>query len=176
MRADSCRYEYQLDDRFFADIDAPGIRKGKLHADLEVTKQRGLYELDFHITGSVVVPCDRCLDELEMPVDTENHLEVKLGNLFADEDDVVTVPEEEGFISVAWFMYEFIVLSLPMQRVHAPGQCNEQMMECLDEHLCVEADDADDTDDTDADDAGDESPAKEIDPRWNELKKILNNN
>lgn len=34
---------------------------------------------------------------------------------------MVIVPEEDGYINVAWFMYEFIALSIPMKHVHAPG-------------------------------------------------------
>ena len=134
--------------------------------------------MNFHIEGFVVVPCDRCLDDMELPVETDDTLKVKLGLEFSDEDDMVIVPEEDGYINVAWFMYEFIALSIPMKHVHAPGKCNKGMMGALNKHLRTSADEEDEMDDfLNEEEMTDEpSEAREIDPRWNELKKILDNN
>ena len=155
MREDACSYEYELTNQFFTDIDASEIHKGQLNVQLKVKKSIGAYVLDFHITGSVTVPCDRCLSDLELPVDTENVLKVKLGAEFSDEDDMVIVPEEDGYINVAWFLYEFIELK----------------------HMTHAADDEEapvfDDEENDLPDGGEETPT---DPRWNELKKILDNN
>ena len=178
MKENSAHYEFSLTNQFFADIDAPEIQKGKLQVQLDVKKTMGIYVLNFHIEGSVVVPCDRCLDDMELPVETDDTLKVKLGLEFSDEDDMVIVPEEDGYINVAWFMYEFIALSIPMKHVHAPGKCNKGMMGALNKHLRTSADEEDEMDDfLDEEEMTDEpSEAREIDPRWNELKKILNNN
>lgn len=175
MRHDSCRYEWTLDDRFFADIEAPDIQKGSLDVLLEVKKSIGTYVLDFHIGGAVAVMCDRCLDELELPVKTDNTLHVKLGSEYAEEDDWITVPEEEGYINVAWLIYEFVVLSLPMKKVHAPGGCNERMTEILESHICVSPPE-DDDEGWGKEESTEAIPKEGTDPRWNELKKILNNN
>jgi hypothetical protein len=60
-----------------------------------------------------------------------------------------------------------------MKHVHAPGKCNKDMVSKLSKHLRVKSDDPDEVDDVE-ESAIEESP--EIDPRWNELKKILDNN
>ena len=140
MTENSADYEFLLANQFFADIDAPEIQKGKLQVQLNVRKTMGVYVLTFHIEGFVIVPCDRCLDDLELPVMTDDTLKVKLGAAFSDEDDMVIVPEEDGYINVAWFMYEFIALSLPMKHVHAPGKCNKGMMGALNKHLRTSVD------------------------------------
>lgn len=177
MCQDSSRYEWMLTDRFFADVEAPDIQKGNLNVILQVKKSIGTYVLDFHIEGTVVVTCDRCLDDLELPVETDNTLNVKLGDEFSEENDLVTVPEEEGYINVAWFIYEFVALSLPMKKVHAPGECNELMTEVLRKHNCVSFTEDDDTDWVD-EESTEVIPdkAERSDSRWDELKKILNNN
>ena len=105
MREDSCTYEYSLGDSFFASIAAPEIQKGDLKAVLKVKKGIATYALDFHIEGTVVVPCDRCLDDMEVEVETDDSLKVKLGAEYSEEEDLIIVPEEDGFINVAWFMY-----------------------------------------------------------------------
>ena len=65
-----------------------------------------------------------------------------------------------------------------MKHVHAPGKCNKGMMGYLNKHLRTSADEEDEMDDfLDEEEMTDEpSEAREIDPRWNELKKILDNN
>ena len=173
MLTDTAEYQYQLDNEFFLDLDAPEVQKGQVNVILKVRKTSGVYQLDFQTEGKVIVICDRCLDEMEQPIETEDRLKVKLGSEYSEVDDMVIVPEEEGYINVAWFIYEFIALSIPMKHVHAPGECNKDMVSKLSKHLRVSGDDEDD-DDFFEEGASDEPQA--IDPRWNELKKILDNN
>ena len=177
MKADSAKYEFTLDNQFFVDLDGPEVQKGKLAVELNVKKTSGVFLLDFQTEGFVIVPCDRCLDEMELPVSTSDKLKVKLGSSFAEEGDIVVVPEEDGYINIAWFLYEFIALNIPMKHVHAPGKCNKGMVGKLSKHLRTSADDEDDDDIAVELPEGDVSEGpQEIDPRWNELKKILNNN
>ena len=174
MLTDTAEYQYQLDNEFFLDLDAPEVQKGQVNVTLKVRKTSGVYQLDFQTEGEVVVICDRCLDEMEQPIGTTDRLKVKLGAEYSEEDDMVIIPEEEGYINVAWFIYEFIALSIPMKHVHAPGKCNKDMVTKLSKHLRVSGDEEDDSDDDFLMESADEP--QEIDPRWNELKKILDNN
>ena len=172
MLTDTAEIVYQLDNQFFLDLDAPDVQKGQVNVVLKVRKTSGIYQLDFRTEGKVIVICDRCLEEMEQPIETDDRLKVKLGADFAEIDDMVVVPEEDGYINVAWFIYEFIALSIPMKHVHAPGKCNKDMVNKLSKHLRVSGDDEEEFDgmeDTD-------DKPQEIDPRWNELKKILDNN
>ena len=148
------------------------VRKGNACVNLDIKKTSHAFELDFRITGRVCVPCDRCLDDVEVAVDATEKLTVKMGHEYAEEDNnLIVIPEEEGEINVAWFMYEFIALAIPMKHVHAEGECNEDMMHKLNEHLCTDADDNIELGEDDG-----VVSEKPIDPRWNELKKILDNN
>ena len=173
MLTDTAEWQYQLDNQFFAALDEPELQKGKLNVTLNVRKTSGVYQLVFHTVGTVIVTCDRCLDEMEQLIETEDQLRVKLGAEYSEEDDMVVVPEEDGYINVAWFIYEFIALSIPMKHVHAPGKCNKEMVDKLSKHLRTVKDEEDD-DFEDMEEA--EEEPREIDPRWNELKKILDNN
>ena len=85
--------------------------------------------------GVVYAPCDRCLADVEIPVDTSDEIAVVLGDEYSDEGDVIVVPEKEGAIDLAHVIYEFIALSLPLKLVHEPGNCDEAMMAALEEHL-----------------------------------------
>lgn len=179
MQADTCQYEFLLDNLFFANIDGPEVQKGKVHVTLVVKRTSRAYELNFRTEGVVWVPCDRCLDDMEQPITSVDKLMVKFGEEYAEEgDNLIVIPEVEGVINVAWFMYEFIALAIPMKHVHAPGKCNKEMSGKLSKHLRTTPDDEEIFSDMGA---GEEMPVEEdkeapIDPRWNELKKILDNN
>lgn len=179
VQADSAKYEFVLDNLYFANIDGPEVQKGKVNVELSVKRSLHAFELDFQINGVVFVPCDRCLDDVELSVTSSDKLLVKFGREYAEEgDNLIIIPEEEGVINVAWFMYEFISLAIPMKHVHAPGKCNKAMTSKLSKHLRVDAEMGDD-DFFDAeidDNTSEEDLEEKIDPRWNELKKILDNN
>ena len=111
---------------FFAHIDGPEVQKGKVNVELTVKKTSRAFELSFQTEGIVWVPCDRCLDEMEQPVTSSDKLMVKFGHEYAEEgDNLIVILKKEGEINVAWFMYEFIALAIPMKHVHAPGKCNK---------------------------------------------------
>ena len=160
LKTASLNFEFDLDNAFFGDIDGEEFQKGSVKALVTLKKNRDVFEFKFVLTGKVVVSCDRCLDDLEIDVDTENILRVKLGEEYADEGDIVIVPEQDGDLNIAWYLYEFIVLALPMKRVHAPGKCNHEMTGRLKKHSAERSND-------DAD--GEE---QSYDPRWEGLKNI----
>lgn len=151
-------YEYHLDEEFFKSIDQEEIISGDLDAFVSVKKTVDAFEIDIEIDGEIVVTCQRCLDELTLPIYTEEHLVVRFGEDKTEEtDELVIIPESEGVIDMAWYLYEFIGLNIPIQPVHEEGECNEQMEELLEKY----------------------SPTREkeeIDPRWEGLKKLINNN
>lgn len=180
MQADSVTYEFVLDNLYFSHIDAPEIQKGKVNVVLTVKRTSRAFELNFQTDGMVWVPCDRCLDEMELSVSSTDKLMVKFGQTYAEEgDNLIIIPEEEGEINVAWFIYEFVVLTIPMKHVHAPGKCNKAMTSKLNKHLRTNSNDEDGDESTyepEADVVVEEDAEEQIDPRWNELKKILDNN
>ena len=178
MQADLCKYEFLLDNLFFAHIDGPEVQKGKVNVELTVKKTSRAFELSFQTEGIVWVPCDRCLDEMEQPVTSSDKLMVKFGHEYAEEgDNLIVIPEEEGEINVAWFMYEFIALAIPMKHVHAPGKCNKAVTSKLNKHLRTSGDDdAEESFGAGEDIVVEDEAEEQIDPRWNELKKILDNN
>ena len=123
-------FKYDLDNKYFALIDdgTADIKRGNLKVVVSLKKTSTIFELNFDITGFVLVPCDRCLDDINMNVETKNKLVVKFGKEYSEEsDEIVIIPEDDGEINIAWFLYEFIVLSLPAKRIHPPGTCNKTM-------------------------------------------------
>ena len=147
MQGDTASYRWQAADDFFAAVQGPEIKRGQLDVALLAKRACGGYELEFQLQGEVEVTCDRCLEPMPLPIDTECLLRVKLGEEYADDGDVVTIPEREGIINVAWNIYEFAALQIPLRHVHPEGQCKgTASLQIPQEGVC--------------------------DPRWDNLKKI----
>lgn len=167
-------FKYDLDNKYFALIDdgTADIKRGSLVATVSLKKTSVTFELNFSIIGAVQVPCDRCLDNISMDVDTKSKLIVKFGEEYSEEsDEIVIIPEEDGEINIAWFLYEFIVLSLPAKKVHPPGTCNKAMSSKLNKHKVKSSDD-DSDEDIDDGMLEDDDSASFSDPRWDALKDI----
>ena len=87
--------------------------------DVDIDRHASHIDLRIKIRGTVKVSCDRCLEIFSQPVDCENRLLVKLGSEWKDEDpDMITIPADEHELDISQYLYEFIHLSLPIQRVH----------------------------------------------------------
>ena len=180
IKENHAHYDFLLDNAFFAAIDSPELQKGKVTVQVDVKKTAQAFELSFNSQGTVVVLCDRCLDEMDQEISSTDKIFVKFGAEYADEgDNLIIVPEDEGDINVAWIMYEYIALAIPMKHVHAPGKCNKTMSGKLNKYLRTSADDMDEmepVDDSAEDESNivsDEENDKPIDPRWSELQKLL---
>lgn len=169
---------YFLENKFFIDIDGQEVQKGKVQVDLTIKSSSMMFEMNFHIQGVALVPCDRCLDNMEIAIDTQNRLVVKFGKEYAEEnDEIVVVPEEEGAINLAWFLYEFIALAIPMKHVHAPGKCNKTMSSKLKKHTTRSANDDDDdfANEVEDDDIVEDEAVETTDARWDALKGLIEN-
>lgn len=93
-----------------------------LDADLQVVVDLSYFEdsaeVKCTIEGSVVVMCDRCLEDLRLPVSTG----FELG------DDEIDLGAD---IDLRQDVYDFVCISLPMQRVHPDGECNGETVKYL---------------------------------------------
>ena len=150
--------EWGLDDQFFNALEGAQVQGGTLHVSGSIRKTIGFFELLLHTNGTVRVPCDRCLDLMDQPIEADLRLVVKLGSEYQEDDDIITVDESDPTLNTAWFIYESVILAVPIQHVHQPGDCNDAMMRVLSEHSAARSSDAD------AEDA--------IDPRWEKLRNL----
>jgi uncharacterized protein len=155
-------FEFEINKSFFDLFEESEIKKGELFTVAEVLKSSSHLDIVIKISGKVRICCDRCLEMFDQPVGCVNRLLVKFGNTTDDTDpEIITVPHGENDLDLKQYVYELIHLSLPIKRIHpddAEGisTCDPFMLQKLKEHL-VEKEYGDD-------------------PRWNELRKLMNNN
>ena len=155
-------FDIEIDKKFFEQFEESGIEDGSLIANIEMDKRSTHLDLAIKILGSVKICCDRCLEIFSQPVDCENRLLVKYGKNIEDTDhDILAIPVDEHELDLQQHIYEFIHLALPIKRVHPDDKngnstCDPVMLKKLKE-LIVEEE-------------------NESDPRWDELKKLINDN
>ena len=155
-------FDFGIGNEFFEKFEESEVKEGSLTANIEIDKRSSHLDVVIRITGRVKLCCDRCLEMFFHPVSCENRLLVKFGKSMEDNDpDIISVPEGEHELDLQQQIYEFIHLSLPIRRVHPDDNngistCDPEMLKKLEE-LIVEEE-------------------IESDPRWDELKKLMNDN
>ncbi len=170
------KFEFKIDDAFFKRVDGM-VQRGAIRAEVVCkSATERVFVFSIHSVGTVVVPCDRCLSDLELPIDTTDTINVCLGTDDSDDGDTIVVSEESGVLVLSQPMYEFIALSMPIRRIHEPGQCDEAMMrEYAKHHPCRVGQEGGDDNPIQAD--GEQGlSTKPVDVRWNALKDIISNN
>jgi len=130
-------FEFELIDAFFGLFPESEIQKAEVLVHVEMIKQERQLEFSFTLNGWVLLPCDRCLEDYEQPVTGEFNLYAKFGHgNNEDEFDVVWLPHDAYQIDLSQYLYEYVMLSLPMRKVHpdkAGGKqgCNPGMLDLL---------------------------------------------
>lgn len=123
-------YEFSMDGPFFKQFENSMILDAQLDARVELEKGSGWMNLNCTVEGDVTVECDRCLDELELPVDFEASVAVKTAKTDDDpqDDGFIILDPTEGELDLTQFLYDYVCINLPLQKVHEEGECNPDMV------------------------------------------------
>lgn len=123
-------YSFDVDDALFKAFECPDIFGGKLSVEIDLTKSGSMLQLYVEIKGDVRVQCDRCLEEVIIPIDYHGELIVRFSDEASEYDgDILWVSPSETEINLSQYIYESIFLSLPYQRVHQTlEECNPEMV------------------------------------------------
>ena len=172
-------YEFLLDDDFFRAMESIDILGGAVKVSLAVRRANEANYFAIHCQGTIQIVCGRCLEPMDYAVEADYDLAVKYGDEYDDSNDgVLIVPEGDNDLDVAPIVYDTVALSIPLQHVHAEGECDEATWQALQAHTAHDLDDEPDEygtyadEDADADQLDNET---NIDPRWAELMKLKDN-
>ena len=161
-------YSYVLDKTFFEGFENEELREGKVDFEVVLERRERMLMFIFTFRGILKTTCDRCLGEMEVPVEGEEHLCVKFSDTETSEDEnVVYLPESAYQIDLAQWMYEYVAVRLPMQKVHPEGECDPEMLKFITDES------ADERTAGEGDEVVRELGEGESDPRWDALKQLL---
>jgi uncharacterized metal-binding protein YceD (DUF177 family) len=140
-------YTYNIGKPFFdlVEADSSEFESVEVQVVVHFNKHPDFFELKFEINGAIVVPCDRCGEVFSLPLWDEFNLIVKLKEPSGEDDeadteddgDIVFLSKNETVIDLSEWIYEFLLLSMPMQKIHpldAEGNstCNKENLALLD--------------------------------------------
>lgn len=135
-------YEYRIDDKFFVPYGEQDFENCVANIKLSLEKNTGFIQLKFDVDGLLNVACDRCGNTLPMQLWDEFNIIVKM----VDDPDVMNEQEEdpdvyyisrgESHLHLADWIYEFINLSIPLQKMCKTEEiggpkCNTEVLEKL---------------------------------------------
>jgi uncharacterized metal-binding protein YceD (DUF177 family) len=135
-------FEYDIDDKFFVDYQEQDFKNCKAQVKLTLDKKNGFMLLRFEVGGKLELGCDRCGNPLPLDLWDEFNIVVKMvedpGEMNEQEDDpdVYYISRGESHINVSDWIYEFINLSIPMQRMCSEEEmggphCNKEVLAML---------------------------------------------
>lgn len=123
-------FDWSADKEFFSSFGNEEILDADVTVKAVVEKAGAYLGIDVELDGYLVVACDRCLADLEIPISPRVALSVKFHgaeNAGADTEgdrEVICVPEGNTELDLGQIIYDYACLAMPLQRVHAEGGCD----------------------------------------------------
>ena len=149
-------YSYSLDGDFFQRFENEELREGNVVFEVSMERSERILLFNFAFHGTIKTTCDRCLGEMEIPVTGKEQLCVKFSDTETSNDENVAILPESAFqIDIAQWMYEYVAIAMPIQKVHPEGHCDPEMLKYLSAENQPQ------------------NPAPETDPRWDALKQLI---
>ena len=135
-------YEFKVDDKFFVSFGAQDFSNCEANVRVSLDKKTGFMQLKFDVDGSVQGICDKCGNALPVQLWDEFSLLVKIVedpdtmNEQEEDPDVFYIGRGESHLHLANWIYEFIILSVPFQKICADSEkggpyCNREVLEKL---------------------------------------------
>ncbi len=160
-------FEYQISNAFFEIFDYHEFNNSNVKVNVVLEKKSTLLELALKHKGTVNVPCDMTNEEFDLPIKGNMKLIVRFGDAFNnDNEELLILPHGEFQIDIAQYIYEMIVLSVPLRRIHPgikDGSLKTEALIKLKELSLKEPKEK----------TKKEQKEENIDPRWDKLKQLL---
>lgn len=125
-------YDFTLTGEYFSQQEKSELTGGEVSVHVALNLRSEDFDAVVSVKGTVQVPCDRCLDPVDVEVEAEENMAPSL-----DEDEVLGGKSAAGrSLDLEWLAYELVVVNLPLVHCHPEGGCNPQMDALLQDHLC----------------------------------------
>jgi len=148
-------FDFELNDTFFELFGYTDYTGLQGNARMTMLKSETVFDLDFTFKGSIQALCDIMNELFTQELENSFSIQVKFGEEYNDEnEELLVLPHSEHTLKIAQNIYELVVLSIP-SKLLGPNAGNglEDFIEEKEETL----------------------KEAESDPRWDQLKNLLNN-
>ena len=112
-------FRFHAGTEFFQMFDNQDILDADVNVLVSVVKEGSQkVEADLHLSGTVTVQCDRCLEPLVLQVES-------------NPSEVLSPGTVEERWDISQDVYDYTCLAMPLQRVHPEGECNPDTVRYL---------------------------------------------
>ncbi|MBX2840176.1 MAG: DUF177 domain-containing protein [Flammeovirgaceae bacterium] len=170
-------FKFEVNSSFFEHYKNEVIEKSDCEAIVKINKSETMLEVFFQITGKVTLICDRSLEKFDFPVDISEKIFFKYGEVYEElSEEIIVIPFNQQKLELSQFIFEFILLSIPVKKIHPKFAEEETESEEEEGNMIYSTDEVwkEEVDNTER--GGGEDDKKAVDPRWENLKKIKFNN
>ncbi|MCM4167758.1 hypothetical protein KCTC52924_01439 [Arenibacter antarcticus] len=154
-------FGYTIDNTFFESFEYNEFNDAGIKIAVTLNKMSTMMELEMRARGTVNVNCDLTNEAYDQKIKADLKLVVNFGDEYNnDNDDILIIPHGEFQINIAQYIYEMLVLSVPLKKVHPgvlDGTLKSEALEKLEELQPKES----------------KLDTEDKDPRWDALKKLL---
>ncbi|SMC40321.1 YceD family protein [Cellulophaga tyrosinoxydans] len=155
-------FDFEIDNTFFESFEYNEFNGAAINLLVLLNKSSTMLELEMTANGTVNVYCDVTNEPYDQAIEANLDLVVKFGDEFNDDnDEILILPHGEFQVNISQYVYEMLVLAVPLKKVHPgvlDGTLESEALAKLDELHPKEVK---------------ENKNKETDPRWDSLKKLL---
>jgi uncharacterized metal-binding protein YceD (DUF177 family) len=158
------QFEFEIKKAFFDSFEYHEYENCDIKVNVVLEKKSTLLELAFKHKGTVHVPCDLTNEMFDLPIKGKIKLVVQFGEAFNnDNEELLILPHGEHQIDVSQYIYEMIVLSVPLKRIHPgikDGTLETETLKTLSKLTVKEQKE-------------ENKKEENTDPRWDKLKQLL---
>ena len=119
--------DYELDSDYLTSQEATELLGGHVMANARLNLRERDFDLHVEVKGNVAVACDRCLEPMSIAIEAGDDIDSGEGGMANGECKT---------LDLRWLAYEMIIVNLPLVHSHPDGECNPQMQDLLQSHLC----------------------------------------
>ncbi|MEZ4795020.1 MAG: DUF177 domain-containing protein [Flavobacteriaceae bacterium] len=155
-------YDFEIEKPFFEHFEYDEFNDVRVKLEVVLNKKTTMLEFSLNFSGTININCDLTNEPYDQPVKGSYDFVVKFGEDYNDEnEDLLILPHGSHQVNIQQYVYESIVLAMPAKRVHPgvlDGSLKSDILKKLEELKPKESVKSDED---------------EIDPRWDNLKKLL---
>ena len=150
---------FRIRGEFFETLNSSEIELVDIDIDTMLKVENRRYNLEIKSNGMVIdIPCDICTEKINIPISSKINYIIKKGiEKDLEDENVIFVDEKDKELILDSILYEMIVLAFPTKRQHQLNsindeECNKEIVNLINKYSIKEN--------------------KNIDPRWEALKKL----
>tara|TARA_R100000935_G_C2827353_1_gene163075 strand:- start:78 stop:638 length:561 start_codon:yes stop_codon:yes gene_type:complete len=157
-------FHFEITNTFFEHFEYEEFNAAAIKLTVLLDKKSTLLEFTLSFEGTVNVQCDLTNEPFDQKIEGDYHFVVKFGDEFNDEnEDLLIIPHGSYEVNIQQYVYESIVLAVPTRLIHPgieDGTLKSDILDKLEELSPKQLSES-------------ENATGEVDPRWDELKKLL---